>query len=74
MGETPTIANVVAQVAISGSVEDGRAKASEQQVVKDLAELGISEVAAQYAVNKAVEHGVLNRITGKQLSVKAVFR
>ncbi len=69
MSESPTIANVIAQIAISGTTQSGTTSAPEKVVVGDMVELGLSEAEVAKAVRKAVELGVVRRTTGEHLAI-----
>jgi BioD-like phosphotransacetylase family protein len=68
MGENLTIANLLAQIAIIGRPNGEGFKASEEEIVRTLRELGIPEAQIQEVVEKALELDVIDR-TDKDLAL-----
>lgn len=71
MSETPSIANVVAQVAISGTLGAGTAEAAEDKVIDDMVQLGVSREAVTRAVEKALNLKMVRRTSDDRLVVSA---
>lgn len=61
MPESPSVANIVAQIAISGNVTNGHAAASRQDVINSLVELGLSYPEIEQVVEHAVKIGAIRR-------------
>lgn len=73
MNDLPSVANVVAQVAISGDVQGGTTTAAESDVVAGIIQLGVSKNDAERAVQRAVDTKVVTRsATGKHLAIAAI--
>lgn len=66
----PTVANVVAQIAISGATKNGVTSAPEDLVVNDMIELGLSESEVLEIVQRTVKLGVAAREAGKLVLLK----
>jgi hypothetical protein len=69
MGDQPTIANLLAQIAISGSPTNGAAAAPEQKTIHDLVRLGLSERDVTELVERAIQLGLVERRTGEYLAI-----
>ena len=69
MNSSLSIANVVAQIAVSGTIVAGHVRARENQVVARLVQLGIEEQDVKDIIAIAEDHGVIARESGKYLAV-----
>ena len=69
MARPITIANVVAQIAISGTVSGREVSAPQETVVTDLMNLGVDEASVTSTIESARERGIIKRDSRKLLSV-----
>lgn len=69
MDSTLSIANIVAQIAVSGSIVAGHLRAPEKKVVARLVKLGIEEKDIKETIAIAENHGVIARESGNYLAV-----
>lgn len=58
---TTTVADLIAQAAISGSIAGEQIRVPEQQLLDELARLGIPESDVRRALDRAVDSGVFQR-------------
>lgn len=69
MGDQPTIANILAQIAISGTISGGAPTAPREEIVRALVDLGLSQDEVTATLDRAIQLGLVDRRTGERLAI-----
>jgi hypothetical protein len=70
MGASPTIANVVAQIAIDGTAESGSTQAPRKRVIDSMTELGFPRANVASVLQRAIDLGVVRHTSDDKLEIR----
>ena len=70
MTDSPRIADLVAQIAIEGTVDNSTARAPKDRVVQRLIDLGFERPNVAAVLQRAIDLGIINKVDNNELEVK----